>query len=278
MEKDAVLRISAGPQTRMVKNSAGKLVSTLTDVLAVEDTILLTEGKVPVVILTEMKTVPPGRYLIITYGDKSGLSREYVKNFVLGSQRYEDTYFALDFSEEGDVYLNVSEIPDPTVQHYVELPAIEGVTTVPEPRRHFVPSFEDFSFTAKFAGAPLKVKATGFYSARIIDLDNTAKVLGDKTFEYTIRQVVEHWTVSIGPDASTVEDVSNEFTNNSRVWTYRNTLYINAEREDIVSIYNMTGVLNRKMDVPEGVTKFTLERGIYVVTLKDGSIHRVVVK
>jgi hypothetical protein len=262
----------------MVKNSAGKLVSTLTDVLAVEDTVLLTDGKVPVIILTEMKTLPPGRYLFITYGDKSGLSQEYVKNFVLLTQRYEDTYFALDFSEDGDVYLHVTEFPGPTVQHYVELPAIEGVTTVPEPRRHFVPTYDDFSFTAKFAGAPLKVKATGFYSGETVDLDNTAKALGDDTFEYTIRWIREHWTVYIGPDASTASGVSNEITNNTRVWTYRNTLYINVEREDLVSIYNMTGVLNKKIDVPEGITKFTLERGIYVVTLKDGSVHRVIVK
>jgi hypothetical protein len=256
----------------------GQEIETLTDVINVEDTVLLTEGKVTVKVLTEMKTLPPGRYLFITYGDKSGLSQEYVKNFVLETQRYDDTYFALDFSDEGDVYLKVSGVSEPSISYYVDLPAIEGVTTVPEPRRHFVTSYKHFSFTAMFTGAPLKITATGFYSARTVDLDNTAKALGDNTFEYTIYQVIEPWTIFIGPDASTAKGVSNEFTNNARVWTYRNTLYINAEREDVVSIYNMTGVLSRKIDVPEGVSKFTLEKGIYVVTLKDGSVHRVIVK
>jgi hypothetical protein len=277
MEKDAILRISAGVRSRKVMYK-GKEQETLTDVINVEDTVLLTDGKVRVKVLTEMKTLPAGRYLFITYGDKSGLSQEYVKNFVLETQRYDDTYFALDFSEDGGVYLRVTDFPEPGISHYVDLPAIEGVTTVPESRRHYVSSYKNFSFTATFAGAPLIVTATGFYSARTVDLDNTAKVLGDNTFEYTIYQVVEPWTIAIGPEASTAKGVSNELTPSARVWTYRNTLYINAEKEDVVSIYNMTGVLNKKIDVPEGVSRFTLEKGIYVVTLKDGSVHRVIVR
>jgi hypothetical protein len=278
MEKDAVLLISAGKEGQMITNSAGELVRTLTDVISVEDTVLLTAGKVPVKVLTEEKTLPSGRYLFIKYGDKSGLSKEYVKNFVLVTQRYDDTYFTLDFSEDGGVYLNIMEFPDPEVFHYIDLPAIEGVTTVPEARRHYVPAYDDFSFTATFTGAPLKVKSTGFYSGEIRDLDERAKALGNNTFEYTIHDVVEHWTVAIGPDASTASGVSNEFAPSARVWTYRNTLFINVEKEDIVSIYNMTGVLSRKVDIPEGVSRFTLERGLYVVTLKDGSVHRVIVK
>jgi hypothetical protein len=63
-----------------------------------------------------------------------------------------------------------------------------------------------------------------------------------------------------------------------RVWAYRNTLYINAKQEDVVSIYNMTGVLREKIEIGEGVSKITLERGLYVITLKDGSVHKIVIR
>jgi hypothetical protein len=275
MEKDAVLCISISDRNCEVIN--GEVVNcTKADMVAVEDTVFFTNGKVPLTILPETETLEPGCYLIMTYGDSLGVSREYVKNFVLTTQRYEDNYFALDFSEAGKVYLCVTEFPMPDIQRYVDLPAAEGVTTVPEPRRHYVSGNKNFTFTATFTGAPLKVTATGFYSARTIDLDNTAKILGNNYYEYTIYQVVEPWTIYIGPDASTV---SSEFvTGKQRVWTYRNTLYINTEKDDVVSIYNMTGVLNREMEIPEGMTKLTLERGIYVVKLKDGSIHRIIIR
>ncbi|MDR1116066.1 MAG: hypothetical protein LBL33_07990 [Tannerella sp.] len=275
MEKDAVLRISINYATCVQEN--GEVVSCMqTDLLEVQDTVFFTEGKVPLTVLPETETLLPGCYLFMTYGDSLGVSREYVKNFVLTTQRYKDSYYTLDFSEAGKVYLCVTEFPIPEVQRYVDLPAVEGVTTVPGPRRHYVKGNKNFTFTATFTGAPLKVTATGFYSGWILDLDNTAKILGNNYYEYTIYQVVEPWTVYIGPDASTV---SNEFvTGKQRVWAYRNTLYINSEKSDVVSIYNITGVLNKKMEIPEGVSKFTLERGAYVVTLKDGSIHKIIIR
>ncbi|MDR1381919.1 MAG: hypothetical protein LBJ47_10650, partial [Tannerella sp.] len=215
-------------------------------------------------------------YLFLSYGDSLGTSVEYVKNFVLTTQRYGDYYYALDFSEAGKVYLCVTEFPMPEVQRYVELPQVEGVITNPVPRRHYVKGNKDFTFTATFSSAPLKVTATGFYSHTTLDLDKTATILTTNMYEYIIRQVVEPWTVAIGPAESTVlTDVSNEDIRGHRVWSHRNILYINVEMEDIVSIYDMTGVLHRKVNIPEGMNRFTLERGVYVVTLKDGSVHRI---
>jgi hypothetical protein len=275
MEKDAVLRISIN-YAECVQENGETALCMQTDLLEVQDTVFFTEGKVPLTVLPEPETLIPGCYLFMTYGDSLGVSREYVKNFVLTTQRYKDNYYTLDFSEAGKVYLCVTDFPIPEVQRYVDLPAVEGVTTVPEPRRHYVRGNQNFTFTATFTGAPLKVTATGFYSARTIDLDNTAKILGNNYYEYTIYQVVEPWTVYIGPDASSV---SNDFvTEKQRVWAYRNTLYINAEKNDVVSVYNVTGILNMKMEIPEGVSKFTLERGAYVVTLKDGSIHKIIIR
>jgi hypothetical protein len=40
----------------------------------------------------------------------------------------------------------------------------------------------------------------------------------------------------------------------------------------------MTGILQRKVEIPEGQEKITLERGIYVVTLSDGSVHKIVIR
>jgi hypothetical protein len=276
MEKDAVLRISINQNRETVNGE--QVYRTKADMIVVKN-VFLTNGRVPLVILPEMETLEPGYYPIITYGDSSGVSRESMKNLVLTMQRYEGNYYALDFSEDGMVGLSVTDFPVPDVQRYVDLPTVEGVTTVPESFRHYVSGNKDFIFTATFTGTPLKVTATGFYSARTVDLDKTAKILGNNYYEYTIYRVVEPWTIHIGPNASTVlSDVSNEFTAGRRVWAYRNTLYINAEKEDVISIYNMTGVMNNRVDIPEGMTTLTLERGIYVVKLKDGSTHRIIIQ
>jgi hypothetical protein len=269
MEKDAVLRVSVGSRSSIIDGEP--VHTTLTDMIHVEGSIF-TFGKIPVVVLCEMQTLEAGCYQFMTYGDTEGVSREYVKNFVLDQKRYGDFYFALDYeSEPGKVNLCVTTFPTPDIQRSVDLPLVTGVTTNPAAGRHYVSGHKDFSFTAAFTGTPLKVTAEGFYSHSTIDLDNTAKSLGGNVYEYTIRQVVEPWTVFIGPG------VGNDDVPDRRVWAYRDVLYINSDKADVVSIYNMTGVLNKKMDIPEGMSKFTLERGIYVVTLKDGSVYRIII-
>jgi hypothetical protein len=233
---------------------------------------IFTFGKIPIVVLPETQTLEPGCYQFITYDDKDGVSREYVKNFVLEQKRYGNFYFALDYeSEPGVVSLCVTTFPTPDIQRSVDLPSVEGVTTNPEAGRHYVGGHKNFTFTATFTGAPLKVTATGFYSHNTIDLDNTARSLGGNMYEYTIRQVVEPWTIFIGPA------VGNDGVPGHRVWAHKDVLYISSEKEDVVSIYNMTGVLNKKIDIPEGMSRFTLEKGIYVVTLKDGSVYRIII-
>jgi hypothetical protein len=270
MEKNAVLRISIGNRRLNTE------YTTMTDVIAVEDKIILADD-VMLAILLETETITPGRYLFMTYGDSAGISKEYVKKFVLMNPRYGDYYLSLNFMESGEIYLNVEAPPEPSgIQRYVDLPAMEGVTTNPEPRRHYVMGHENFEFTATFTGAPLKVQATGFYSGQTIDLDKTAKPQGDNTYLYTIYRVAEPWTIFIGPELSS--DVSNGvLPGHPRVWAHRNTLYINAGKEDIVSIYDMTGVLRKRTEIPEGVGKFTLGKGLYVVTLKDGSAYKIVI-
>ena len=275
MEKDAIFRISLSNRNVCYDEDGYPFTScTATDTLVVNDTIFF-EGKIPLVVLPETETVDPGCYLFLIYGDSLGASQEYVRNLVLTQQRYDDQYFSLYFGEPGRVYLCISSMPLPYIQRRITIPEVTGVTTRPIAGDYYVAGHQHFTFTANYSGTPLKVTATGFYTGEIRDLDYTARILDNGVYEYTISFVVEPWTVHIGPEASTV---SNDGFSRQKVWAYKNTLYINAEREDIVSIYNVTGVLYKKIEISEGLQTFTLERGVYVVTLKDGTVHKIIIK
>jgi hypothetical protein len=274
MEKDAVLRISIGRNNCTI-NEKGEVVNCMqADTLVVQDSVFMFD-KVPLVVLPETEYLEEGCYLFLEYGDTLGLTSEYVKHFELTMQKYGDFFFGLDFSTPGKVYLCVSTVSVPVIQRYIDLPLVDGVVTYPTVGRHFVKGSKDFSFTATFTGEPLEVKAVGTYSFQTRNLDANAEILGNNYYRYTIRSVVEPWTVYIGPGPSTV---ANDGIHNQRVWAHKNILYVNAEMDDIVSIFNMTGVLFRKEEIPAGLKTFTLERGVYVVTLKDGSVHKVVIK
>ena len=53
---------------------------------------------------------------------------------------------------------------------------------------------------------------------------------------------------------------------------------MNAEKEDVMNVYNMAGVLCKTLEIPEGLSKFTLERGVYAIVLKDGIIHKIIIR
>jgi hypothetical protein len=281
MEADAVLRISIG-RNQVCYDDDGASVDgpcSSADVLVVRDSVFM-KDKVSLYILPEMEQIDEGCYLILEYGDtlSGGLSAEYVKHLTLVESRFGDVFFGLDFSTPGKVYLCVTQFPTPVIQRYVDLPAVAGVTTYPGGGTHYVRSNKDFTFTARFTGAPLRVTAKGVYSGNERLLDSDLKALGNNTYEYRIRRIVEPWIISIGPGLN--NDVGNESIDVRRVWSHGNRLYINAETDEVVHIYNMTGALYRKIDLPAGSGQqtFLLERGIYVVTLKDGSTHKVVIK
>jgi hypothetical protein len=277
MESDAILRVSLGRNNRCYDDKGAFIGECArTDVL-VADSVFMS-GDVHLYILPVTEHIDKGCYLILEYGDVSGgLSPEYVKNLKLAENQFGDLFFTLDYSTPGKVYLCVTEFPILIIQRYIELPAVNGVTTVPGQGTHYVQGHKDFVFTATFSGTPLKVRAKGVYSGYERLLDKDLKVLGGNSYEYRIRQVVEPWVISIGPDLNT--DVGNENVNDGRrVWSYRNTLYIRAETDEVVSIYNMTGILYKKMEVPAGLQQLPLGRGIYVVMLKDGSAHKIVIR
>ena len=278
MEKDAELRVSISGSNCQKNPSTGLLDYNCTqmDTLHVKDSLHF-EGKIPLYVLTEDKTIAPGCYLFMIYDDLDGTSKERVRNLELVIDRYEDSFFYLNFSTPGEVWLCVSYSADPELLQYVDLPHVEGVTTTPVANKHYVASQKHFTFTATYTGAPYKIMATGFYSGKNIEL--LGEKQDDGSYKYILTYIVEPWTIAIGPDfASDFVDNIIVGAEKPKVWAYNNTLYINAPKEDIISIYSMTGVLHRRMEIPEGNSHLTLERGMYVVTLKDGSVHKVVIR
>jgi hypothetical protein len=288
MEQYSILRISLSNRN-ICQESNGNIVGcTQTDTINVQGEVRF-KGSVPLLVLTEEEIVEPGCYLLMEYDDADGVSHEYVRNLILLEQRYGDNYFTLDFSDVGKVYLCVTKFPMPEVQRFVDLPAIEGVTynyvkvngerAVHKVGRNYVKGHQDFEVNLTWNVPPLKTWAQGFYSYTTLDLDVTSKDETDGSITYIIRKVVEPWTVSFGPQLSTAPwAVSNDNVAGQNVWTYRNTLYIDVPVEDIVSIYNVMGVLTTKVEIPAGLSKLPLDKGVYIVTLKDGKIYKIIVQ
>jgi len=279
MEKDAVMRVSMrfdpnncdyNPDTK-----AYDLNCTRMDTLSVHDSIFFF-GRIPLYVLIETKYIEPGCYLFLEYEDTDA-SVEYVQNLVLMTTRHNDLFLTLDKSERGRVYLCVTELETPIIQRYVLIHEVEGVKTDPVAEiYHYVPGHQDFVFTTTYSNkTALEVLATGYYSQKTTKLPATYVL--DGTYEYRIRQVVEPYDVYFGgidPDSG---DVLNEGFLGKRVWAYRNTLFINVDKDDVVSIYNVTGVLCQKLDIPAGLQKLTLDRGVYMVTLKNGTVHKIII-
>ena len=271
MEKDSELRISMSKRNSCYDEDGVAYSCTQTDTLSVNDTVFFTDGQVKLAVLPETESVEPGCYLFMEYGDTLGPSKEYVKNMILKTDRYGDYYFVLYYGEIGKVYLCVSTMAMPQVQRRITIEETAGVITKPVMGLdHYVTSSQYFRFYIWFNGDPMVVTATGFYSHQVKEL--TGKLMTDGSYMYTITNVVEPWDVKIGPGF-----VANDGVSGSKIWAYKNTLYINTNREDIVSIYNVTGVMYKKLDIPEGYSSMTLNSGAYVVTLKDGTVYKVII-
>jgi hypothetical protein len=275
METDAVMRISISNNHVCHNEITGTPYSCFqTDTLAVDDSVFFKEN-IKLYVMPEQENLTPGCYLFMTYGDTTGLSKEYVKNLKLMQTRFGDYFYQLDFSETGKVYLCITTFPLPEIQRYIDIPSVTGVTTTPSAGRHYAKGHQNFSFYANYSIEPKKVTAKGTYSGWVIDLDDTAVLLDNGSYLYTIYQVVEPWKVTIGPEPSTVVD--NETLFSQKVWAHKSTLNVRVDKSDVLSIYTMTGVLNKKVEIAAGLHQYKLEPGVYVVTLKDGVVHKIVI-
>ena len=277
MEKDSEFRVSLSGRNLCYDDKGEQYNCGQTDTLRVNDTVFFTDGQVILTVLPETEYIDPGCYLFLEYGDIEGPSKEYVKNFILAQERYGEFYFSLYYGEIGRVYLCISTTAMPNIQRRVTIEEVAGVITNPIAGfDHYVVSRQNFRFYVWYNGDPMVVTATGFNTHQVVKLDG--KLQDDGSYMYNIGYVLEPWDVKIGPGF--VENNGMNGTNGiaaSKVWAYKNTLYINTSREDIVSIFNVTGVMNKKLDIPEGFSSMTLKSGAYVVTLKDGSVYKVII-
>lgn len=168
-----------------------------------------------------------------------------------------------------------ADITDPEVQRYIDIPLAEGVVTEPGPGKHYVKGHHDFTFTALYSGGlPLKVMAKGYYSGTYEELAEES--LGDHTYQYRIRKVVEPWTITFGPDFSSAV-TGEEYIEGLSVWTYKNMLYIRSDSKRTAYVYNMSGSLYKQIDVREGDTKEMMERGVYVIVV-EGARYKLIIK
>jgi hypothetical protein len=242
---------------------------TQTDTLYVRDTVWM-HGKIPLYVLPTTDYIDEGCYLFFEYDDTLDYrSFEYIKNLELQTLKYGDYYFSLR-KELGKVYLCITTFPVPEIQRYILIEPNDEVTTNPISNfRHYRTHRNPFLFSATFSRAPLEVWSHGVYSGRVNLLSPTSST--GSTFNYGIYNILEPFVVRFGPP------VSNEGVLSNRVWSYRNNLHVNVETADVVSIYTLTGILYRKVEVAAGTHSIPLEQGMYMVTLKDGTYHKITI-
>jgi len=222
----------------------------------------------------------PGCYPIILYNT---VGKDNLNNLKLGTLMMDNYPLALDFSTPGIVYLCVGTPIIPLVQREVIVPTPPpGVSIYPVPGVHWVPWGRSFTFTLNFSGTtPYLVTTnrpidprTGTESEILVP-----KLNANGEYEYTIPVVkTQPILIYIGPELYFGEITANEAVNRNGVWSSGNTLYINVNQQDIASIYSVTGALVQRIEVPVGGTSVPMQRGAFIVTLKDGSVHKVIIR
>ena len=184
----------------------------------------------------------------------------------------EEYPLSLNLGTDGIVYLCVGDAQ--VMDHHartVTIPTVAGVKTIPGPGIWEVKSRSSFPFRAVYTGKPLVVRTNRMVNGVQEVLGGVKNANGE--YEYIIPHVQQEITLTFGPDV-----VSNEFLAGAAVWSHGEMIYIRVERADIASIYSVAGQLVKRVDLPEGDTSIPMSRGAYVITLKDGSVHKVIVK
>lgn len=206
----------------------------------------------------------------------------------------EEVPIALNITSDGVVYLCVGGDIDPIPTHTVTMPEVPGVTTVPAAGIWPLTTRKNFRFTAVYSGSkPLVVRTnrprrdqdtlstTPGIRSLIANKQNEEfeiipgikNTLGQ--YEYIVPRVQQELTLRFGPDVVANEEI---LPSGAAIWSYGERLYIRTEHTDVASIYAISGRLVKRIDLSAGDTSIPLSRGAYIVTLQDGSTHKVIVK
>ena len=185
----------------------------------------------------------------------------------------EEYPLSLNVSTDGIVYVCVGDAVTSGLTHTVTMPETAGVKTTPSKGIYPLPTRTSFRFSATYSGAkPLVVRTNRKVNGQQEVLNGVKNANGE--YEYIVPSVQQEVTLTFGPDV-----VANELlTAGTAVWSHGEKIYIRVERADIASIYSVAGQLVKRVDLPEGDTSIPMSRGAYVITLKDGSVHKVIVK
>ena len=266
------LRLDVGAQLHFSVGTTKGLNGEYSDAIEVEK--LTTYGSVDVNIeIRPCEKIEKRCYPIIYYKSltPNSLNNLKVKPAVVKIDD-EEYPLHLNIGTDGIVYVCVGDAQPVDLTRTVTIPSVTGVTTDPVPGIWEVKSRGNFKFKATFSGTkPLAVRTSRMVNGAPEML--TGKKNANGEYEYVIPHVQEDITLTIGPDF-----VANELLAGTAVWSHGEMIYIRVDRADIASIYSVAGQLVRKIDLPEGDTSIPMSRGAYVITLKDGSVHKVIVK
>ncbi|MDR3269099.1 MAG: T9SS type A sorting domain-containing protein [Tannerella sp.] len=294
MDGGADIRLSLGEtessftETFSCGNGSRYQVGAYADFIDVKDLFLRGPVKIEVLVRPEglhLDEYDQRCYPILHYetvGDWANLNNLQLSKSTLTSKDHPSingTYFlALDFDDDCHM-VSLCIVPQhvPVINREVQIhmPDVAGVTSNIPPGIHYVRSHTDFAFSLNFtAKLPLTVNTNRLIKGVLeSELKGTLNENGE--YEYVIRRVQEDIYLSIGPGYA---DATVPVEDGPAVWSHNNMLYIRVEKSDIASIYSIAGQLVKRIELPEGNTSVPLGRGVYVITLKDGAVHKVIIK
>ncbi|MDR3267899.1 MAG: T9SS type A sorting domain-containing protein [Tannerella sp.] len=293
MDQGANIRLSLGEsasnfsETFSCGDGSRYQVGAYADFLDVKDLFLRGPVKIDVLIRPEgllLDAYEQRCFPILHYesvGDPSNLNNLQLSKSTLTSKDHpsiDGTYnLALDFDDECHM-VSLCIVPQrmPIINREIQIhmPDVAGVTSNIPPGIHYVRSHTDFAFSLNFAAKlPLTVNTNRLIKG-VLEDDLVGTLNENGEYEYVIRNVQEDIYLRIGPGyvgTASIED-------GTAVWSHNNMLYIKVEQEDIASIYSIAGQLVKRIELSEGNTSIPLGRGVYVITLKDGTVHKVIIK
>jgi hypothetical protein len=170
------------------------------------------------------------------------------------------------------------------LMHSILIPDVDDVQHYrPEYGVHWATIHNAFAFALTFkTDEPLAVVTN-----RVIAGIPEGEIFGTRNengeYEYLLRNVMQDVIITIGPGFASMPTppipggIANLDEKNN-VWAHKNTLYVKVDKQDIASIYTVTGQLVKKIEISEGNMATTLNRGVYIVTLKNGTVHKIIIK